>query len=258
MSSETAITFVMKGRVEGREITPANIGFSRFNEFNKEVADFLVGSQRLDLDDVHVSVEEGSYMLRTLLPALVLSSVEPDLKLMAREDVLGEMDPKRSEIVKKWQDRSKNNPDLSYEMLPAGEGLSKIRISQESDYRIGAIVPWVTVEKYLFGEILDMGGSQKANIHIKTRQSSKLLKVGTNQDYLRDQPENRLYHKALLQVRAEQHFRTGELRNIQLISFVDYRPVYDEEAMKLFETEGARAWADVPDAAAWVREVRGG
>lgn len=126
MNSGTSITFSIKGRVEGREITPATIGFSRFNEFNKEAADFLVGSQRLDLDDVHVSVEEGSYMLRTLLPALVLSSVEPDLKLMTREDVLGEMDPKRSEIVKKWQDRSKSNPDLSYEMLPDGEGFSKM------------------------------------------------------------------------------------------------------------------------------------
>jgi hypothetical protein len=39
---------------------------------------------------------------------------------------------------------------------------------------------------------------------------------------------------------------------------VDYRPVYDEEAMRRFEEEGTKAWADVPDAAAWVREIRGG
>jgi hypothetical protein len=70
--------------------------------------------------------------------------------------------------------------------------------------------------------------------------------------------ENRLYHKALLHVRAEQHYRTGDLRNIQLISFVDYQPAYNEEALDRFTAKGAAAWADVPDAAQWVREVRGG
>jgi hypothetical protein len=39
---------------------------------------------------------------------------------------------------------------------------------------------------------------------------------------------------------------------------VDYRPVYDEEAMRRFVEEGTKAWADVPDAAAWVREIRAG
>ena len=70
--------------------------------------------------------------------------------------------------------------------------------------------------------------------------------------------ENRLYHKALLQVRAEQHFRTGELRNVQLIAFVDYQPAYDEAALDRFAEKGEQAWADVPDAARWVRELRGG
>jgi len=65
------------------------------------------------------------------------------------------------------------------------------------------------------------------------------------------------YNKALLHVRAAQHFRTGDLRNIQLITFVDYQPTYNEEALDRFTAKGQEAWADVPDAAKWVREVRG-
>jgi hypothetical protein len=82
--------------------------------------------------------------------------------------------------------------------------------------------------------------------------------IGASQGYLREQVENRLYHKALLHVRAEQHFRTGDLRNINLIAFVDYQPAYNEAALDGFASKGAEAWADVPDAAKWVREVRGG
>jgi hypothetical protein len=257
MSSTPAIQFVLHGKVGEVEITPRTIGLSQFNEFNQQIEAFISGSQKLKLDQVHVEVARSSYVLRTLLPAVILSSLEPDLKLMGREDVLGEIDPRRSEIVQKWQSRAKNNPALSYELRPEFGDLPRVRISRETDFRVGKIVPWVAVEKYLFGEIVDMGGAQRANIHLKLARGGKTLLVGAAQGYLREQVENRLYHKALLHVRAEQHHRTGELRNIQMISFADYRTTYDEEALDRFAARGAKAWADVPDAAEWVRELRG-
>ncbi|MEI6168696.1 MAG: hypothetical protein WCS52_16055 [bacterium] len=258
MSIETTIEFVIHGKTEGREITPVSIGLSQFNEFNRQVESFIGGGQRLKLDEVHVQIDTGSYILRTLVPVLILSSLEPDLKLMARQDVLGEIDPKRAEVIQKWQARAKNNPDLSFEVRPEGGSIPAIRVSWETDYRVGEIVPWVAVEKYLFGEVVDMGGMQKANIHLRLVHGGKPILVGTSQGYLREQLENRLYHKALLHVSAEQHFQTGEMRNIRLISFMDYQPTYNEEALNRFAAEGTKVWADVPDAAKWVREVRGG
>jgi hypothetical protein len=148
---------------------------------------------------------------------------------------------------------------LTYEVRGRrGSALPKVRISRETDYRVGEVVPWVAVEKYLFGEVVDMGGAQRANIHLKLRGTNKTLVVGAAQGYLRDQVENRLYHKTLLHVRADQHYRTGELRNVQLIAFVDYKPAYNEEALERFTDKGEEAWADVPDAVQWVRETRGG
>lgn len=71
--------------------------------------------------------------------------------------MLGEFDIKRAEVVQKWQARTKNNPDLVYEVRPKDEDLPKVRVSRETDYRVGDMVPWVAVEKDLFGEILDGG-----------------------------------------------------------------------------------------------------
>lgn len=119
------------------------------------------------------------------------------------------------------------------------------------------INPWVKVEKYLFGEVTDMRGTHKANVHIKLDDSGKVLRIGTDQDYLHDQEENRLYRKVLVRVEADQHFKTGELRNLRLLSFENYKPRYDEDALKRFTEAGSKAWADVPDAAGWVRELRG-
>lgn len=257
MNENNAIEFVLHGKVEGQEITPRTIGLSQFNEFNLQVEQFIAGSQKLKLDQAHVEIAESSYLLRVLLPVVVMSNLEPDLKLMARQDVLGEMDMRRAEVVAKWQARTKSNPDLYYEVRPRGEGQAQLRISGQTDYRVGEVVPWVAVEKYLFGEVTDMGGTQKANIHLKLDRTGKTVLVGAAQGYLRDLTENRVYHKALLHVRAEQHFKTGELRNIHLISFMDYQPSYDEAALDRFAAKGAKAWADVPDAAKWVREARG-
>ena len=258
MSETASIEFVLHGKVEGQEITPRTIGLSQFNEFNQQVETFIGGSQKLKLDQVHVEIAQSSYVLRALLPVVVMAALEPDLRLLARQDVLGELDVKRAEVVQKWQARAKSQPDLSYEVRPDGETLPKVRVSRETDYRVGEVVPWVAVEKYLFGQVVDMGGMQKANIHLKLERGGKTLLVGASQGYLREQVENRLYHKALLHVRAEQHFRTGDFRNIQLIAFVDYQPAFNEEALDRFTAKGAAAWADVPDAAQWVREVRGG
>jgi hypothetical protein len=232
MSETATIEFVLHGKVEGLEITPRTIGLSLFNEFNQQVETFIGGSQKLKLDQVHVEIAPASCVLRATLPVLVLSSLEPDLKLMARQDVLGELDIKRAEVVQKWQAKVKYIPDLSYEVRPEGGVLPKVRISRETDFRVGEIVPWVSVEKYLFGRVVDMGGAQKANIHLKLDPSGKTLLVGASQGYLREQVENRLYHKALLHVRAEQHFQTGDLQNIQLIGFVDHQPAYNEEALR--------------------------
>jgi hypothetical protein len=237
-------------------ITPRTIGLSQFNEFNQQVESFIAGREKLKLDQVHVAVEEGSYVLRAFLPAVVATIINTDLQLLAREDSLGEIDPRRAEVLQKWQARAKTNPDQVYEVRPKEQGLPQLRIAPNTDFRTGDVIPWVAVEKFLFGQVLDMGGAQRANIHLRLAKGGRVLLVNASQGYLRDQVENRLYHKALLHVRAEQHFRTGDLRNIQLISFVDYRPGYNEEALERFADKGAEAWADIPDAAAWVRELR--
>src|SRR5258708_1924621 len=136
MNDNTAIEFVLHDKVAWQAITPRTIGFSQFNGFNQEVEQFIGGNQKLKLDQVHVEIAEGSYLLRTILPVVLLSSLEPDLKLLARQDVLGELYVKRAEIVRTWQGRAKNNPDLVYEVRSSYESLPKVRISRETDYRV--------------------------------------------------------------------------------------------------------------------------
>jgi hypothetical protein len=252
------LEFVLIERLDGVDVSPGTIGLARFNEFNQQAATFIGGSQGLKLDEVRVRVEDGSYKLIAVLPLVVATALEPDLRALARQDSLGQIDPKRAEVISKWQARSKTTPELRYAIRPHGLAAKSLELSAATDFRVGEAAPWVRVAKYLFGTVVDMGGAQKANVHIRLDDSGQIVRVGTNQGYLKDQDENRLYHKVLVRVEADQHAQSGELRNLRLLSFENYRPAYDESALDRFAERGRQAWADVPDAAAWVRKLRGG
>jgi hypothetical protein len=252
------IEFVLKDRVGGVEISPDTINLPDFNEFNQQVQAFITGSEHLELDAVRVGVSKGSYKLTAILTLLVASALESDLKALERPDSLGEIDPKRADVIAKWQSRTKNSPDRKIEIRPLGIKAKPIALNAMTDYRIGQIVPWVRVEKYLFGTVTNMGGAQKANVHIRLDGTDQVVIVGTNQDYLKEQERNRLYKKVLVRVQADQNHRTGELRALRLISFEDYEPKLDEKAMDRFAEEGRKAWKDVASAGKWVRQLRGG
>lgn len=258
MEPDRHIEFVLRGRLDGVEITPDTIGLSRFNEFNRQVEEFIGGSDRLPLEQVKVHVEAGSYKLVTFLPVAVLSSMEPDLRALDRQDSLGELDPRRAQVIERWQARTKSKPELSYTIRPLNEAMRPVEVSSRSDFRVGEVIPWVKVEKYLFGTVMDMGGATRANVHIRLDDSGKLVRIGSDQDYLYDQEANHLYRKVLVRVEARQHFKTGELRDLRLLSFEDYQPSYDEDALDRFAAAGKASWADVPDASGWVEQLRGG
>ena len=258
MSTDKKIEFVLKDKVNGVEVTPSTIGLNRFNEFNLQVAEFIAGTERLKLDDVHVVIEPGSYKLVAMVPVMIMSSLEPDLKLLAREDSLGEIDSKRADVIRTWQAQSKKSPDTIYAIRSDNVDITPIELNAKTDFHMGDVIPWVRVEKYLFGTVTDMGGAQKANVHLRLDDSGQIVRIGTNQGYLKEQQQNRLYHKMLVRVEAEQHIKTGDLRNVRLLSFEDYEPLFDEAALDRFAEAGKKAWSDVPDAAAWVRKLRGG
>lgn len=255
-----SIEFVLHGKINGEEITPSTINLSQFNEFNRQVEDFIAGRHGGKLDTVRVEIKDGSYCLGALMSIAMTAAVDSDMeKLMRGEDALGDVDPKRAEIVKNWQSKASAHEDMFFEVRSSTSlrrGSRPLRISHETHFRFGDKSPWVVVEKYLFGTVEEMGGSTSSNVHLRLPKSGKIVIVDSDRANIEARPV--LYQKVLLRVRAEEHARTGELRKLRLIDFVDYKPGYDEAALDRFAEEGAKAWADIPDGAAWVRDRRGG
>jgi hypothetical protein len=253
------IAFRLRAKVKQAEITPATIGFSLFNQFNTEVEDFVAGSQRrLPLDEVRVEIEEGSYLLKLSVPVLLAAALEPDLHKLQQPDSLGSVDPKRAAIVERWQKHARDNPDYAVAIESPQSAFTAIHISKDTDYHTPDEDDWVAVEKFVVGTVMDMGGITAANVHLLTEDSGKKMVAASSENFLREQKENYLYRKVQIHVAAQENVKTGDLREIRLISFVGNGPSYDEAELEAAIAKGTVAWANVSDSVAWLENVREG
>lgn len=238
----------------GYEITPDRVPLSTLRSFAKEVDEFLRGdSGDVDTAAFDVAVVPGSLGLRTAPTANPV--LLADLRRLAGGDLLDGIGNKRRAVVERWQRAARGarriRVQISAAFLPA-----PILISAESDYRTDDADQWVRVERYVRGEIEDMGGHAKPNAHIRLPDGKALL-VDASREVLRDEKTNRLYKLAMVRIVAEYNVMTREYRNARLVEFVEHDNRLDERELDRLAQRGTKAWRDVPDAGAWIDVLRG-
>jgi len=260
VSEPETVEFVLDGAVGGQPVSAtAGVPFNRFIEFNEDVQKYVQGSDsKAALHDVKVQVHEGSYLLRVLIPVGLLPSLITDSSRLASSAPLSEIDDNRARVILRWQERARMEPSLIYAVRSPAGAFSPIVISHTSPLRREERTVWVDVERYLIGEITDWGGAQNPNVHIRLRNSRETVIVDASAEQIREQQDNLVFHKAIVHVRAKQHPKTGELKDYQLLALRAYRTDVDDARLQQLFEKGAKAWADVPEAAAWVEELRGG
>ena len=258
MNPAGTIEFRLRQKIDGEEVTPSNINFSEFLRFNREVADFIVGKGDVNLlVDAHPEIEQGSYVVKVALSAVLLQLVQPDYERLQSGTSLSGMDIKRLAVVDRWQKRSRKNPDYRVELLPKNMAWRPITISSDTDYHDADESQWVRIERYVRGHLFEQGGKNKANIHLTLESTGQDLVIETTQDFLRRLSGVKMYDMVQVQIVAEENQATKILRNTRLIDVVASRPYYDEDELNRAIEKGTKAWADVTNISEWVAEQRG-
>lgn len=249
------ITLSMLDGSAGYEATPDRVRLGALADFTRDVGEFLAGDgKELDIDQLEVSIKTGSVIIETA-PIAAAPGLFRDLKWMLDSPLLDRLDARRRKVLERWQKAAKRYPGLSFRV--AAPALDRpVVVNAHSDYRADDADQWVQVERYVRGVIVDLGGAGKPNAHVKL-PNGQTLTVGTSREVLAAEERNRLYKQAVLRVRAQYNVLTQELRNAELIEFVEYSPRFDEATFERMTRRGAERWKDVPDATAWVEQLRG-
>lgn len=250
------ITIALIDRSAGFEASPERVRLGDLAAFSDDVASFLRGeAKEVDTSTLEVAVKSGSLAIETA-QLLVAPQLFRDLQALLNTELLDAVDAKRREVLERWQKAARRTRQLAYRI--SAPFLEKpIVVNAETDYHADDADQWVRVERYIRGEIQDLGGVTKANAHVRL-PDGRTLKVTAERDVLRDDQVNRLYKLAMLRIKAEYNVLTGDLRDAKLVEFVEYAPRVDEEELARLTRRGTQAWKDVPDATAWVDELRGG
>lgn len=250
------ITVALIDHSAGFEASPERVRLGDLADFSADVATFLRGEDKdVDTKTLEVAVRKGSLAIETV-PLPFAPGLFRDLRALLDGELLDNLDAKRREVMERWQKAARQTRQLAYRI--SAPFLDRpIVVNAESDYHADDADQWVQVERYIRGEIQDLGGVTKANAHVKL-PDGRTLKVTAERDILRDDTVNRLYKLAMLRIKAEYNVLTRDLRNARLVEFVEYAPTVDEEELARMTRRGANAWKDVGDATAWVDELRGG
>jgi hypothetical protein len=200
-----------------------------------------------------VSIEPGSFQM-VASGLLAVASLWSDIAHLKDSQALAAIDDRRAKVIERWQQRAIEHPNRAY-FLSNKEARISISVNSSSSFHLEKNT-WACVEKYLLGTITDMGGATRPNVHL-LMESGATVMVSSSKNQLAQDEKNRLYKQALLRVSAEENLISGQLRNITLISFEKYNPLFDEAEFQKMTEQGSQAWKDIDDPASWIDELRG-
>jgi hypothetical protein len=251
-----AIKFALADTSAGYEASPDRVRLGILADFSTDVALLLKGASKdVDPGTLEVAVISGSVALQTA-PLHPAPSLLRDLRSLLESELLDSLDARRREVIERWQKLARQGKGIAFRI--SSPFLARaIVVDERSDYRADDADQWVQVERYVRGEIQDLGGATKANAHVRLPDGTT-LKVTTEREVLRNDNVNRLYKQAMLRIRAQYNVLTRELRDARLVEFVEYQPRYEEAELQKLNQRGAQAWKDVGDATSWVDDLRGG
>lgn len=239
----------------GYEISPDRVPMAVLRAFVKDVEDFLRGDGgELDMQDLDVGIVKGSLAIQTA--PMASPGLFRDLRLLADSGRLDGLDKKRREVIERWQ-KVASGVRRSVFRIDAPGISREISISAATDFHADDADQWVQVERYLQGEIVEMGGLKKVNAHIRL-QDGTLIPVESDREFFRSDTVNRLYKMAMARISAEYNVVTRKYRNARLLGFEEHQQALDEAQLQRLTERGAKAWATVPNATDWVDSLRGG
>lgn len=253
----TDIEFSLSDEVGGLPLTPETVDLPTLRGFLQDVETLIKGDLAgASLTDSRVRIETGSVKVIAMVSTLLASNVRADLASLDKSGDLDLIQPKRAEVIERWQSRVGRSPYRSYSILSSNTA-NVIRITNTTHFQHGGDAAWISIEKYLTGRVVDLGGKQNPNVHLVLTGANESVRISATEEQLSAEKQNQLYKDVTLRVRGEQHLITKEMRNLQLMQFSSQSMEVDEQALASLWEKGVKAWKDVKSATGWVEEMRG-
>ncbi len=258
MSNKT-INIKIEGLREGKQLSPDLLDVDEVVSLLSYARDFLFPEKGKSRGRVSVALKEGSAIISLDVDSATAVQAHALLGQLNSDHDLGLLNSKQVEAIEGIQKFvSEGNFVLHFGMFDAiAPGL---RLDRETEWSNPEDI-WIDEELYVQGEIVDVGGKTKSNIHIDTEEFGTLT-VAADKLTLSEDDKNRLYKRHQLRILIKRNLNTGEFKkgSAKLIEFIDFDDGQEETAEEYLDRliAEAKPYMDkIEDPEKWLKNVRG-
>lgn len=256
MIKEGKIQIRVIGKYGNEPLSPNNFDIREIKKLFEIIEPLFYPTPKIQRSPITYSIEDGSVIniFRASTQAVVM--LLATLNMVREQGNLQGLElPAAKALCELQKSAVKNN--YIYEL---GEPESKspaLTISTETSYHINEDL-WAEVEFYFYGQLMDAGGSESPNIHLKTKDYGT-LKISSKKEYLKDLQENILYKYYSVRALGRQNIETGEIDSSSLIllEMTKVDNEYDDQYLAQLIAKATPRWADVKDVDKWLDTIRG-
>lgn len=239
------------------ELSPDNYDIREIREVLEQAENLLVINDKKERPLISYQLQEGSvrHIFKTSIQYII--GFNAIIGQIGKSQSVDFLDLSTAKAFEAFQDIAiKKN--YSLEIKTSVKETNTVKIDKTTRfYRSESI--WADAEFYFYGKITSMGGKEKSNIHIATEDLGVVI-IQTDKEYLEHLENNPLYKAFGIRAIGKQHSETGEIdkSNLKFIELIDYHPMYNEDYLKKLRKKAKKSWIGKINAAAWLKDLRGG
>ena len=227
MSKTGQIIIKISGSRGNIELTPENYDIKEIMLVLESVEDLLFPNDKKDRPIISYKIEEGSVrnVFKTTLQYII--GFNAILGQINHSNNIDFLDFSTANAIEQFQEIAiKKN--YNFIISTSVSESNNLIINKETNlYRTESV--WADAEFYFYGKITNMGGKDKANIHLVTDELGTVI-IQTPKTELEKIENNPLYKNFGVRATGKQRLESGEIdrHSLKFIEIINYQPKYDE------------------------------
>lgn len=234
-------------------LSPKDVDINEVKDFISDVETFLYPNRKEKQNRPHISydIEEGSAKHKFFLPitaVILFNGLTTEIRSRNNLDFL---DYKRQSIIDKFQKKAFKQGYIIEFNNSISEDSSLI-IDYSTNFEM--IAPtFHESEFYIYGEIYQEGG-KNPNLHVSTKEYGNLTISATKEQIMNG--EKKTYKPYGIKVRGKKSLEDDKLSDLELIEFIQYRPVFDKSLLEKVIEKASVNLNKITNVDAWVDDLK--
>lgn len=200
---------------------------------------------------ISYDIEPGSAVHKFFLPISLVILFNGLTAEIGKRKSLSFLDYKRQVVIANLQQKAAKD-GLSIQLGNSLTQSPTLEISNETAFELET-AQFFESEFYLYGEIYQEGG-KKPNIHITTSKFGNLAVSATKEQIL--EGDKKTYKPYGIKVKGKKNLADGRLTDLELIEFINYRPVFDRSLLDKAIDRAAANLGKIKNLDRWIEDLK--